>query len=290
MPQTEANKPLLDAIARILRPLVRMLVRAGINWDDFAEVGKRVFVETVVRDAAIGPELKSIPRIALTTGLPQREVEGILDDADGRGARGPNVAALLAEIVQLWHTNPAFNGPYGVPLDLDFDETPARSFTALARRVTKDIAPRRLLDELLGGGAVVPAGPDHYKIVTRTFVFPSTMTPGMYDYFGTVMTDLAATVEFNMRDGVTDKRLERSVFTDRPLTAAQIAAFQAFARTRVPELIGELDNWLSRAATEAPSEGTEPLFDTGINVFQFVRERTPDPPVEALYQPRPPLG
>jgi hypothetical protein len=116
------------------------------------------------------------------------------------------------------------------------------------------------------------------------------MTPGMYDYFGTIMTDLAATVEFNMRDSVADKRLERSVFTDRPLTAAQITAFQSFARTRVPELISELDNWLSRAATEAPAEGSEPLFDTGINVFQFVRERTPDQPIESLYQPRPPLG
>jgi hypothetical protein len=290
MPQTEANQPLLDAITRILRPLVRMLVRAGINWDDFAEVGKRVFVETVVRDSGSGPELKSIPRIALTTGLPQREVEGILESAAGSGPRGPNIAVLLAEIVQQWHTNPAFNGPYGVPLDLDFDETPARSFTALARRVTRDIAPRRLLDELIGGGAVVPAGPDHYKIVTRTFVFPSTMTPGMYEYFGTIMTDLAATVEFNMRDDVADKRLERSVFTDRPLTEAQITAFQAFARTRVPGLIGELDNWLSRAASEAPAEGDEPLYDTGINVFQFVRERMPDRPIEALYQPRPPLG
>jgi hypothetical protein len=290
MPQTDANQPLLIAITRILRPLVRMLVRAGIDWDDFAEVGKRVFVETVARDAAIVPEVKTIPRIALTTGLPQREVEEILEQVDRTGKRGPNVAALLAEIVQQWHTNPAFNGPYGVPLDLDFDETPARSFAALARRVTSEIPPRRLLDELIGGGAVVPAGPDHYKIVTRTFVFPSTMTPGMYDYFGTIMTDLAATVEFNMRDGVTDKRIERSVFTDRPLTEAQIEAFQAFARTRVPELISELDNWLSRAATEAPPEGSEPLFDTGINVFQFVRERTPERPVAALYQPRPPLG
>ncbi len=290
MPQTEANTPLLDAIARILRPLVRMLVRAGVNWDDFAEIGKRVFVETVVRDTSTGPEIKSIPRIALTTGLPQREVESILEHTDGHGPRGPNVAALLAEIVQQWHTNPAFNGPYGVPLDLDFDETPARSFTALARRVTRDIPPRRLLDELIGGGAVVPAGPDHYKIVTRTFVFPSTMTPGMYDYFGTIMTDLAATVEFNMRDTVADKRIERSVFTDRPLTQAQIEAFQAFARTRVPELIGELDNWLSRAATEAPAGGDQPLFDTGINIFQFVRERMPEPPIEALYQPKRPLG
>ena len=290
MPPTEANQPLLEAIRRILRPLVRMMVRAGISWDDFAEVGKRVFVETVVREPAAGPEVKSIPRIALTTGLPQREVQNILENTSGNGARGPNIAVLLAEIVQQWHTNPAFNGPYGVPLDLDFDDTPSRSFTALARRVTRDIPPRRLLDELIGGGAVVPAGPDHYKIVTRTFVFPSTMTPGMYEYFGTIMTDLAATVEFNMRDDVGDKRLERSVFTDRPLTAAQIQAFQAFARTRVPELISELDNWLSRAAIDAPPEGGEPMFDTGVNIFQFVRERMPERPIEALYQPRAPLG
>lgn len=282
----ERNSPLALALMKILRPLVRMLLRAGVTFDDFALMSKRVFVETAVRDLPSPPEVKSIARVAIATGLPQREVERILASADGGDRRGPNIAAALAELVQQWHTDPAFSGPYGVPLELDFDETPKRNFCELVRRVTGEIPPRMLLDELLAAGAVERAGPDHYKIVTRTFVFPSTMTPGMYDYFANVMTDLANTVEHNMREHVVHKRIERSVFSDRPLTAAQLEAFEEFARSKVPELIGELDTWLARAATEAPSPGAEPLMDVGINVFQFVRERTPEPPLQTLYRPR----
>ncbi len=290
MTLNEPNSPLALALMKILRPLVRMLLRAGVTFDDFAIMSKRVFVETAVRDLPSPPEVKSIARIALATGLPQREVETILASADGDGKRGPNIAAALAELVQQWHTDSTFSGPYGMPIELDFDETPKRNFCELVRRVTDDIPPRVLLDELLAAGAVERAGPDHYKIVTRTFVFPSTMTPGMYEYFANVMTDLANTVEHNMRDGVTHKRIERSVFSDRPLTAAQLEAFEEFARGKVPELVGELDNWLARAAAQAPPPGAEPLMDVGINVFQFVRERTEEPPLQTLYRPREALG
>jgi hypothetical protein len=290
MTLTDQNSPLSQALMKILRPLVRMLVRAGVTFDDFADMSKRVFVETAVRDLPSPPEIKSIARIALATGLPQREVETLLATTDGGGKRGPNIAAALAELVQQWHTDTTFSGPYGVPLELDFDETPKRNFCELVRRVTEEIPPRVLLDELLAAGAIERAGPDHYKIVTRTFVFPSTMTPGMYDYFANVMTDLANTVEHNMREDVAHKRIERSVFSDRPLTITQLEAFEEFARGKVPELIGELDNWLARAAAQAPSQPAEPLMDVGINVFQFVRERSPEPPLKALYRPREALG
>lgn len=286
----DRNAPLARAMMKILRPLVRMLLRAGVEFDEFAEMSKRVFVETAVRDLPSPPAVKSIARIAIATGLPQREVEKILASGNGGERRGPNVAAALAELVQQWHTDSTFSGPYGVPLELDFDETPKRNFCELARRVTKEIPPRLLLDELLAAGAVERAGPDHYKIVTRTFVFPSTMTPGMYDYFASVMTDLASTVEYNMRDHVTRKRIERSVFSDRPLSISQLEAFEEFARSKVPDLIGELDNWLARAAAQAPPADTEPLVDVGINVFQYVRERTPEPPLQSLYRPREALG
>lgn len=290
MSQDNQNSPLLQAITKILRPLVRMLVRAGISFDDFTEMAKRVYVETAVRDTPAPPEMKSVPRVSMITGLPQREVERILEESGGPQSRSPNMAAALAEVVQQWHTDQTFSGPYGVPLELDFNDTPNRNFENLARRVTQEIPARRLLEELLAAGAVVRAGPEHYKIVTRTFVFPSSLTPGMLEYFSTIMTDLASTVEYNTRDNVPQKRIERSVFADRPLSHAQLDAFQEFARARVPDLISELDNWLARAAAEAPPANSEPLVDVGINVFQFVRERTPEKPLDSLYLPRSAVG
>ena len=42
----------------------------------------------------------------------------------------------------------------------------------------------------------------------------------------------------------------------------------------------------TRAAAAAPPPGEEPLVDVGINVFQFVRDRAEEPPLESLYRAR----
>ena len=285
MSMEDTHPHLAQAFVKILRPLVKLLVRAGVTFTDFSELAKGVFVESAVRDTSGPVAQKSIARLAVMTGLAQSDVRRTLAAREKRAAPEPTMAAALAEIVQRWHTEAQFSGPYGVPLELEFDSGP-RTFTQVVRMVGTKIHPQLLLNELMAAGVVVSAGPDFYKIVSRTFVFPVAMSPGMLEYFGNIMTDLATTVEYNIRPEAAGKRLERSVFADRPLTLGQLEAFEEFARSRVPDFISELDTWLARAASAAPPPGEEPLVDVGINVFQFVRDRAEEPPLESLYRTR----
>ena len=235
MSMEETHPHLAQAFVKILRPLVKLLVRAGVTFTDFSELAKGVFVESAVRDTSGPVSQKSIARLAVMTGLAQSDVRRTLAARENRAQPEPTMASALAEIVQRWHTESQFSGPYGVPLELEFDSGP-RSFTQLVRMVGTKIHPQLLLNEMLAAGVVVTAGPDFYKIVSRTFVFPVAMSPGMLEYFGNIMTDL--------------------------------------------------DTWLARAAAAAPPPGEEPLVDVGINVFQFVRDRAEEPPLESLYRTR----
>jgi len=41
---------LLETYRRVLRPLVRILVRTGVRYDEFLELIRRIYVESAVRD------------------------------------------------------------------------------------------------------------------------------------------------------------------------------------------------------------------------------------------------
>jgi hypothetical protein len=45
-----ARAHLIHAFRKVLRPLVKILVRAGVRHDEFVEVIKGVYVESAVRD------------------------------------------------------------------------------------------------------------------------------------------------------------------------------------------------------------------------------------------------
>lgn len=94
-------------------------------------------------------------RIALVTGVPRRDVDRYIDDPSLLAAPRATFARVLTEIIHLWHTDPTFQGPYGIPLELDFDRSHDHSFVALAKKVDPDSDPEALVNELLRARVVL---------------------------------------------------------------------------------------------------------------------------------------
>ena len=83
-----------------------------------------------------------------------------------------------------------------------------------------------------------------------------------------VLTRLANTLQYNLDRQNTEKRLERSVFSDRGLPSPVIPIFEKHVRERVTELLIDLDNWLSPYTSKAHPDAL--LERVGLAVFQFV--------------------
>lgn len=273
----DAHAHLLFAFRRILRPLVKILIRAGIRFDEFAETVKGVYVESAVRDG-LGPLGRATrARIAFVTGVSRREVDRYIDDASLLEAPRPTVARTLTEVLHLWHTDPAYQGPYGVPLELDFAKRGARSFCDLVKRVNPDVEPASILEELLRAGVVTGSVEHSVKVLARAYVVPEAMSAPMLEHFGATIANLASTLEFNITESG-DKRIERSVFADRGLPEEMIPLFDAYVRKRVDKMIEDIDDWLGDVAKQPPPKGTTRV-ETGLTVFHYVRSRASSPPL-----------
>jgi hypothetical protein len=103
---------------------------------------------------------------------------------------------------------------------------------------------------------------------------PEPLSPEMLEHFGSAMTNLASTLDFNMTPAQTAKRLERSVFPDDGLPEELRAEFDQFVRERAQELISDVDDWLA-AAARRPISNPSHRSITGVSVFQYVTPTEP---------------
>jgi hypothetical protein len=264
----DARSHLFHAFRKVLRPLVKILIRAGVRHDEFAEVIKGVYVESAIRDGIgrDGPLTRA--RVSLTTGVPRRDVDRYIDNESLLKPPPPTHTTTLTEVLHLWHTDPVYLGPYGIPLEIDFDSTPGRNFVELVARVDLTSDPLILLDDLTRAGVVLRSGEKYFKVTSRTFVMPEPMSPAMLEHLGNALGHLANTLQHNMDRAGASKRLERSVFADNGLEPEVLEEFDRFARARVQQLISDVDDWLAK---KSPTDASRTdLVSTGISIFHYI--------------------
>jgi hypothetical protein len=209
--QKSPREQLLDTYRRVLRPLIRILIRAGVRYDEVLELVRCVFVESAVRDGLGDGVPLTRSRISISTGVARRDVDRFIDKEGDLPPIGKSMTRTLMEVIHKWHTDPQFVGPYGIPLELEMNAPKGRSFRELVHFVNPSVSPQDALDELIRLQAVVWSGDTHFRAVSRALKPVEEMSPAQLEFFGNALTRLADTVQFNIDPSNSTKRLEQSV-------------------------------------------------------------------------------
>jgi hypothetical protein len=152
----------------------------------------------------------SAARISILSGVTKRDVERLVSSEDWLKIPKPTDVAALVAILHRWHTDAAFLGPYGVPLELPLTGSGGRSFGDLVGGSSIAIDPQSAFEQLLAAGVISRSGETHVKVLSRSYVMPEPLSAEMLEHFGITMTNLASTLHFNMTPNSKAKRLERS--------------------------------------------------------------------------------
>jgi hypothetical protein len=256
-----------------MQPLVRILIRNGVSFGELAEVLKNVFVEVAARDFQIEDRKISRSRIAIITGLTRKEVarqEEIL--RSGQALRVDSNLNRVTRVLEGWHTDPTYTGPYGMPLELPFESSASPSFTSLVRKHSGDMAPRAMLDELIRVGVVQQTTSGAFKVLARAYI-PRDFHPDALERFGEVVRDFICTYEFNMYKGAGPKRFERKVFADDGLREELMPAFDALLKAKGHAFLIEIHNWITaQESSLASTNRAKKRIKTGVGVYHFISE------------------
>ena len=263
----EVKDHLRRALSLMLKPLARLMIAQGVTHAEFSETAKEVYVETALRHfESEGRVNKS--RIAILTGLTRKEVKNVIDRTLEAGYQ-PKTYSRPERVLTGWYSDPKFQGPYGIPLELPYESGGENepSFVELVRQYSGDMAPRQMLNQLVEAGSVVEVD-GRYKAVRRIFKH-STLSPSLIKRLGEVGYRVFSTAAKNI-----DKQMEgsgyfdRMVFADDGCTDEVIQKFDEYIKPKGQEFLEEIDVWFSsRKEENAPGE---PRKETGLYMVHYV--------------------
>jgi hypothetical protein len=268
----EFREHLMYAFRRVLRPLIRILVRAGVRYDEFLELVRGVYVEAAALDGLGAVGKPSRARISIATGIPRSDVDRFVDSDGALPFIAQSFTNTLAKVLNAWHTDPQFLGPYGIPLELVRRGERGKTFKELVHHVDSGADPDLVLHELQRLGAIIFSGETHVRVMSRAMIATEAWSPAQMELFGKSLTRLADTLQFNIDPRNAEKRLERQVMAEKGLPPEFVPEFEAHVRERVQQLLVELDNWIT-PHTEKPGPKTAVV---GLSVFEFCDSPEPD--------------
>lgn len=266
LPQT-----LLATTARILRPLIRILLRYGISYAAFSELSKRIYFDVAKTDFAIPGKKQTSSRISTMTGLSRKEVARLESLPDEQGELDTSTINRAARVISGWVRDTAFHAKDGTPADLQFDGTEA-NFSLLVKKYSGDITARTIADELTRVGAisVTPAGLLHLN--TRAYVANVSDIDKLI-ILGTDVSSLIATIEHNLTHSDHPYFQRKVAYNYIPLEALPAVKKQLVELAQGS--LESMDEVLAATAVDEKkaSEGVK-YARTGIGIYYFEEEQS----------------
>ncbi len=224
-PATTTPKPVLAAVRRLLRPLVRLLISKGMGLPALTEVLKQVYVDVALTEFPTKGKKQTDSSISILTGVHRKDVKRLRTVKD-KGPQAPRSISIGAQMVSRWVGSPATTDKKGRPLPLPRQaESPGGpSFDALVAGISTDVRPRAVLDEWLRLGIAHLDKQERVVLNQMAFVPQKGLEEKAF-YLGRNIHDHIAAASHNLL-GEGNPQLERSVHYSAltPESAVELAS------------------------------------------------------------------
>lgn len=236
------NKILTAAVAQILRPLVRILLRNGISCGSFEEMARKAYVDETFAQAQRHKSKATISSVSAETGLSRKEVkrlrESDLNDCENTEQKYNRAIRVISG----WLNDARFVYDEGNPRALALDNSD-NSFAALVKHYSGDLPTKAML-KLLESSSCVEIKGDRVHLVRNAYV-PGNDPEEIISILGKDTSELIDTIDHNLTEAGPAKWFQRKVSNPRVHTDA-LPEFKEHARKHAQALLEELDTWLSQ--------------------------------------------
>ncbi len=271
----------------MLRPLVKIVLEAGVSYEEFSAICKKLFVDVVITEFSDDRRTINTSRVSALTGISRKQVSKLRSELKaGYSEKGAEVGLNPASVVlHHWYSDPDFCDSDGNPLALRTTGT-FPSFADLVGRYAGDIPAGAIKAELERAGAVHVDG-SQKLFPRRRYCTPVSLDVDFVKSMAFSLTNLAETLSHNalvkgasLGDRSSAPRTEGYVWSNN-LPAAALGEFRQLAAERSTALLKELDEWIGTQEHKKSPAGSrqseaEPRY-CGVGIYYFEGGRSGEP-------------
>src|SRR5262252_8021937 len=264
---------ILDALERLLDPIVLLLLKSGITWREFADLAKVKFVQVATKEFGIRGRPTNASRVAILTGIDRRDVRKLrVVTAEQPVVVAPGFMSKPTQVLDGWFHDPNFRTASGEPRDLQVSEG-VDSFAALVRRYTPGIPHVAMIKELRAVGAIEELPDGRVRALKRNYI-PRELADNQIRLWGSVLQDAGTTLEHNLMR----KPSERPRFERRALSltveGSALPEFEAFLAAEGQAFLERVDDWLAAHQADPATSARAPLR-LGVGLYQILDRPQP---------------
>lgn len=261
---------LLAALRRILEPLARLAIEAGIGVGEFHELTKTAFVKAA-NDRTKRNGKPNLSAIALVTGLRRVEAKKLMR-TDESAPPAPERNRHRAErVLAGWWNDFEYLDDNGRPRALPLIG-PAPSFDTLARKYSGEPQAHALKTELLRARAIAELPDGTVQAISRSFA-TARWEPTTISVLGERVRDQLMTLVHNMRHP-SRPRFVRTVMSDR-IDARYLPILERDLTTAADGFADSVEDGLHSPRTNLPEGSNAPHRRLGVTVYVFEDEPEP---------------
>ena len=265
----------LEALGQALEPVVLLLLRSGISWKDFADVGKEKFVTVATESFGIRGRPTNIARVAILSGLDRREVAKLRRAEREPGAAPQGYMSKPAQLLQAWHHDARYLDSSGNPKELGIEAAEEGSFAELVQRYAPGIPLVAMLKELRAAGAIADVAGNRLRVLKRHYI-PRELNDNLIRLWGSVLRDLATTFEHNVyRDQADPPRFERRAISLR-VDPKALPQFREMLEREGQAFLERIDEWLAAHEVGSTADQSSSGIRLGVGVYH-VQDKDPRP-------------
>lgn len=266
----EAYKTLLNNTPNILRPIIRILVNAGLDFKAFTKITKGIFIDIAQEDKGFNNKKRNLSRIAIHTGLEREYIKKTIIEKEEAASPDTNImknqkqlAMVCVDLLHAWYVKPDYQHNEQ-PIDLSLQINEPNSFERLAKEFGGGIASSILLDELIKTKSVKLLDNNKIKVLSRPYK-PVSKTPEHMLQISQAVSDFSDTFYHNLiRSESEASRFEGRSYSDL-ISSKNIPLFQKFIEKEAYEFLVKVDNWLTEH--EEPENTTEETKRVGLGMY-----------------------
>jgi hypothetical protein len=251
------------------------MLAAGVPFGRLEARLRQLFVELADTEFALPDRRQTDSRIALLTGINRKEVKRLRGAAIGTAGPASFSRNLAANLISRWMTGARTTDRSGRPLPLPYQAARGPSFVRLAQQTTADVAPRALLDGLVGAGAAEMR--DDKTVVLKADAYvPKRGESEKLAMLAEDPPELIETILHNILDDGADLRLQRKAAYDN-LGSAGLATVREQLRREGERFIQRLNRLLARHDRDRnPKAPAGERRYAGLGVYYFEADAPPD--------------
>ncbi len=264
----ETRNAIYQATQIVLRGLVRVLLRHGVDHTAFSALARQVFTDVGYEQLEQEQGKATASGVSALTGLSRKEVKRLREaevDTLTAAAEGRHRAV---RVLSGWTTDPQFltqNEPRVLSLD-----AASGGFQSLVEKYSGDVTPSAMLSVLEQAGCIVRVE-DGVELVRNAYL-PMNTPSDRFNILGTDSAELIGTIEHNIHATEEQRVFQRKVSVES-LSASDLQEFKRYSNKRSQALLEEYDRWLSERTSNESRPPEEGSYYVAVGIYFYSDEQ-----------------